>query len=305
MDIENLGGGVLVFKNMVEINHDFLIPYLAELHEKVVHEDFTVIHDDDGKELYAINRSGHRYPLSDIYRVNRIMGFAPDDENDEKYIFFNKCEDAVYSCLIRYIEQFPMILPSLWWRTQGHVVAYRSGSDMGFHSDNDVNYQPGAVPDMQVAIRHVLGAIIYLNDSAESIEECGQYQYVGGEIEFPYLGISHKPKSGDVIMFPSNFMATHRVKELFGGSRYAYISYFSHGSEEPSRGICPSDSDSFKLKSSQVWMPEIFRDYAEYLKTKYGKDLDNHHMLTLPLNRTNKSNGTIQEVIKEKNRDDL
>ena len=305
MDIENLGGGVLVFKNMVEIDHDSLIPYLAELHEKVVHEDFTVIHDDEGNELYAINRSGHRYPLEDIYRVNRIMGFAPDDELDEKYIFFNKCEDAIYSCLLRYIEHFPMILPSLWWKTQGHVVAYRSQSDMGFHSDNDVNYQPGAIPDMQVATRHVVGAIMYFNDSVNSLEECGKYQYVGGELEFAYLGISYKPKSGDVIMFPSNYMGTHRVKECFGGSRYAYISYFAHGSEDPGRGVCPSDSGKFKLKSSQVWMPEVFEDYANYIKSKYGKDLDNNHMLAMPLNRTNKSNGTSEEVIKERNKNDL
>ncbi len=206
MDIENLGGGVLVFRNVVEVDHDFIIPYLAELHEKVVEQDFTIIHDESGNALHAINRSGHRYPLEDIYRVNRITGFAPDDRTDEKHIFFDKCEDAVYSCLIRYVEHFPMILPSLWWRTHGHVVAYRSGSDMGFHSDNDVNYQPGAVPDMQVATRHVVGSILYLNDSANSSEECGDYEYVGGELEFPYLDICYKPKSGDIIMFPSNYI---------------------------------------------------------------------------------------------------
>lgn len=304
MEIENLGGGVLVFKNMVEIDHDSLMPYLSELHEKVVHEDFTVIHDGDGKELYAINRSGHRYPVEDIYRVNRIMNFDPSDSSHKLHGFFDSCEDAIYSCLIRYIEKFPTVLPSLWWKTQGHIVAYRSDSDMGFHSDNDVNYQPNAIPDMQVAIRHVVGAIVYLNDSVESIDLIGKYGYVGGEIEFPYLGVAYKPKSGDVIMFPSNYMGTHRVKKCSGNSRYAYIGYFSHGSEDIARGISPSGKTG-KLMSSQVWIPEIFDDYKKYLEEKYGNSLNNEHLLTLPLSRVYNSNGTTEEVMKEKNKNDL
>lgn len=304
MDIENLGGGVLVFRNVVEIDHDFLLPYLAELHKEVVHKDFTIIHDDDGEPLYAINRSGHRYPLDDIYRVNRIMDFAPDDTSSEKYKFFNTCENAVYSCLIRYVEKFPMVLPSLWWRTQGHIVAYRSGSDMGYHSDNDVNYFPGAVPDMQVAIRHVIGAILYLNDSVDSIEEIGEYGYLGGELEFPYIGVTYKPKSGDIIMFPSNYMGTHRVKECQGNPRYAYISYFSHGSEDEKRGVSPSEKTQ-KIQSSQVWIPEIFADYQKYLDSKYGDRVNDQHFLTLPLTRIYRSNGTTEEVMREKSKNDL
>ena len=302
MKIENLGGGVLLFRNVVNVNHEMLIPYLKELHEKVVTEDFTVIHDADGNELYAINRSGHRYPVGDLYKVNRIMGFAPEDKATEKYKFFKECEDAVYACMLRYIEKFPMVLPSLWWRTQGHVVGYRSGGGMGWHSDNDVNYQPGAIPDMQVATRHVVGSIIYLNDSVDDESQINDYEYVGGELEFIYLGISYKPKSGDLIMFPSNYLGTHRVNDCFGGSRFAYISYFSHGSEDVARGIAPC-SKTDRIISTQVWIPEIFKDYENYLKEKYNsQDLSMHGDLTLPLNRTNTSNGTTEEVMKEKNK---
>lgn len=304
MDIECLGGGVIVFKNAVTVNQEMLIPYLMELHEKVVTEDFTVIHDENGNELYAVNRSGHRYPIEDIYKVNRIMGFAPDDTTSEKYKFFRECEDAVYSCVLRYIEKYPMVLPSLWWRAQGHIVGYRSGSSMGWHSDNDVNYQPGAIPDMQVATRHVVGSIIYLNSSVDSDDQIEKYEYVGGELEFIYLGISYKPKSGDLIMFPSNYLGTHRVKECTGNSRFAYISYFSQGSEDVNKGISPSEK-SDRIISTQVWVPEIFIDYESYLKDKYGDDLVNHSDLTLPLNRTNTSNGTTEEVIREKSKNDL
>jgi hypothetical protein len=175
---------------------------------------------------------------------------------------------------------------------------------MGFHSDNDVNYQPGAIPDMQVATRHVLGSIIYFNDSVDSLKEISKHEYIGGELEFLYLGISYKPKSGDLIMFPSNYMGTHRVAPCSGGSRYAYVSYFSHGSPDIERGINPAESLP-KIMSGQIWIPEIFNDYAKHIEKKYGADLINRPELTLPLKRQSTSDGTTKEVLREKRKNDL
>ena len=115
-EFENLGSGVVVFKNIIDVDQDFLIPYLAELHKKVVEEDFTIIHNENGEALYAVNRSGHRYELSTINDVNRIMGFATEDQESKEYKFFQNCESEIYQCLIRYVEQYPLVLPSLWWK---------------------------------------------------------------------------------------------------------------------------------------------------------------------------------------------
>lgn len=304
MEPVDLGGGVLLFRKVVDIDQDFVIPYLADLHDKTVSEEFTIIKDKEGKELYGINRSGHRYLIEDIHKVNRIMGFATDDENSKYHKFFTACEDTIYACLLRYIERFPMVLPSLWWKTQGHVAAYRSGSEMGLHSDNDVNYQPNAVPDMQVATRHVIGAILYLNDSVDIKDQIGKYEYTGGELVFHYLNIEYKPKAGDIVMFPSNYMGTHKVKQCYGNSRYAYIAYFSQGSPDEKRGISPI-GESTKILSTQVWIPEVFSDFSKYIQEKYGNDLVNHPLLTLPLNRINNSSGTIDEVLAERSKNDL
>ena len=114
-EAEHLGSGVVVFRKVIEVDQDFLIPYIAELHKKVVAEDFTIIHDDDGKAIYAINRSGHRYNIETINDVNRIMGFATEDKESDAYKFFYKCESEIYQCLLRYVEQYPLVLPSLWW----------------------------------------------------------------------------------------------------------------------------------------------------------------------------------------------
>lgn len=295
-EVENLGSGVIVFKNVIDIDHDFLIPYIAKLQEKVVAEDFTIIHDDSGNAIYAINRSGHRFELDKINDVNRIMGFATEDKASDVYKFFENCEEEVYQCLIRYVDHFPLILGSLWWKEQGHVVAYKVSYGMGYHSDNDVNYQPGAIPDLQLATRHVVGCILYLNDSVDSVDDITKYEFVGGELDFKYLNITYKPKSGDIVFFPSNYMASHQVKEIQHGARYAYISYFSQGSPDVVHGINPADSLPL-IMSGQVWIPELFDDYKNYITNKYGDDTRHS---SSPFSRFADSNGTQEEVLREK-----
>jgi hypothetical protein len=232
------------------------------------------------------------------------MGFATDDKDSKTYKFFEHCESEIYQCLIRYIEQYPLVLPSLWWKEQGHVVAYSPNSAMGFHSDNDVNYQPGAVPDLQLATRHVVGCILYFNDSVDSVEEIKKHEFTGGELDFSYLDVTYKPKTGDIVFFPSNYMASHKVGDVKNGARYAYISYFSHGSPDVSRGINPAENLPLVM-SGQVWMHDLFNDYKQYITDKYGNELSRNSHLTLPFARVADSSGTQAEVLHEKPRNKI
>jgi predicted 2-oxoglutarate/Fe(II)-dependent dioxygenase YbiX len=298
---EELSTGVILFKNVIDIDQDLIIPYLFSLKEKALQEDYTIIYSDQDEPLYAVNRSGHRYDIEDMDKsCSHIMHFA-DQQDSLYYKFFETCENTIYQCLLRYIEKFPMAAPCLWWKTQGHVVAYSPGSSFGLHADNDVNYQPGAIPDQQLATRNVIGAIMYFNDSVDELSEIKNYEYVGGEIIFPYLNVTYKPKAGDLIMFPSNFLAAHEVKECFGGYRYGYVGYFAHGSSDESRGINIREKNS-TIDSGQVWIPELFDDYFNYIKEKYGNSLFNYPELTRPIKRSNTSNGTTQEVEKERSK---
>lgn len=50
--------------------------------------------------------------------------------------------------------------------------------------------------------------------------------YDGGEIEFKYFPVKHKPKANELIVFPSNYIYMHRVNPVTRGIRYAVISWW-------------------------------------------------------------------------------
>lgn len=87
------------------------------------------------------------------------------------------------------------------------LIAYRPGTGMGLHRDN-VN------PDDLI---NVFGVVIYLNDN-----------YLGGEIYYPDIGLSVKPKAGSLVVHPAGLL--HGVKEVEEGVRYM-ISTFVKGDE--------------------------------------------------------------------------
>ena len=67
----------------------------------------------------------------------------------------------------------------------------------------------------------VLSTVGYLNDN-----------YDGGEINFPYVGVTVKPEAGSVIFFPSNFVYVHEVKPMANGIRYAVPQWY-HSLKDP------------------------------------------------------------------------
>jgi len=298
---KHLGCGIVLFENVVNVDQDTILPFIASLKEKAIKEDYTIIYDDADKPLYAINRSGHRYVVEDILKSSsHIMNFVDENTPNDIINFFDQCEKIFYQGVLNYTTIFPMILTSLWWRTQGHILAYGPGSAMGLHSDNDVNYQPGFEPDLQVATRSVVGTIIYLNDSVNTISDFNKNEYLGGEIYFPYANITYKPKTGDMLMFPSNYLGSHEISPCKEGSRYAYIGYFSQGSPHLERGINITHGEIPVGSQGQIWMPNIVKDYVEFVENNY-KDLDSFKRddLLRASKRVHNSANTVKEMRNE------
>jgi predicted 2-oxoglutarate/Fe(II)-dependent dioxygenase YbiX len=64
----------------------------------------------------------------------------------------------------------------------------------------------------------VYGLVLYYNDN-----------YDDGEIEYPNLEITHKPKAGSLIIHNAEY--SHKVREVTSGTRYM-TTFFVYGNEE-------------------------------------------------------------------------
>lgn len=278
-----LAPGIIVFNDTIDFN-DKIINLFDQLKQTAIDENYNFIKDHLNKVLYGINKSGHRIPVEDINKTCvRISNILAKKEYNISPI--NDLEEILYKLLLKYIEKYPQVLPCIWWKTKGHGLIYSNDSSLGLHSDNDINYMPGAEPDYQLGLRHVLAAICYFNTSG--------IDYVGGEINFPYYNVTYSPKAGDVLFFPSNFLAAHEVNLIKQGVRYCYLEYYGQGSSDPERGISISN-DSDNVTSGQVWLNNLPLDYKKYIIDKYGES--NLGELLRPIRDNYPSSNTKEEL---------
>jgi hypothetical protein len=82
------------------------------------------------------------------------------------------------------------------------------------------------------------------------------------------------------------------------GERYAYVGYFSQGSNHVEKGVNIRQSSNV-MDSGQVWMPNIVDDYLDQIEKKYTKDDEQKiYLLTEAAKRTLTSNNTNKEIKK-------
>lgn len=278
-----LSSGIVLFENCFSFSKE-IISYYENLKLPSLADHYNLVKDEYGNYVYGINKSGHRIPFKDIDKTCIRISSYINKEYPEALL---QLEEITYNFLIKYIEIYPQVLPCLWWKTKGHGLVYSAGSSLGLHSDNDINYIPGAEPDYQVGIRHVLACICYFNTSG--------VDYDGGEIIFPYHNLTLKPKAGDILFFPANFLAAHEVDRINSGSRYSYLEYYGHGSSDPNRGV-NIVNDSPHARSGQVWLKNLPDDYKHYIISKYGES--NLGELLRPI-RNNYTSSNIKEELNE------
>ena len=95
------------------------------------------------------------------------------------------------------------------------VRQYHKGSKFNYHYDD---FLEEIFPQWFARRKNILSCTVYFNDN-----------YEGGDIEFS-SGKSYKPSTGDVIIFPSNWMFYHKVNEMISGIKYSGTFWFYYGS---------------------------------------------------------------------------
>lgn len=244
MKEHKFANGIVEFREAIEIDQEFFAGWLNRRRENEPN-DYTI--DDDGN---YINRGGYRFtPEEYLSAPGRFLNLLPVNVLDEDKAFVEALDDALFNCLQRYVEIFPEVSQSVWWRSPGHVATYTKGQHMGSHHDNAIPYRPGVNPENEHAIQNVITASVALNDD-----------YSGGQLEFPHAGLSIRPPIGTALFYPSNYIGAHGVKPVIFGERYSYLQFYGHGTPKAANIV-------FKTNSAE-WFPNLLsaRDQEDVSK---------------------------------------
>jgi hypothetical protein len=268
MPMESLGGGVIRFPNAVQIDREKITAW-CDKNAKKAHEQRWTYHKDDSGVTYATNEDGNKFSLEQIEEVPvRLLNPVEEHTEPEFVEIFRYWEDQIYKCLIRYIDEYPMVLGTIWWRSRGHLLRYDAGDYLGIHNDNDSNFRSTKgkryIPKGQAQMRQTVAVMLYMNDCVNSEEEYDGTNYVGGNLFFPYLGVETTPKMGDIFIFPTNYIATHGVKTVEKGHRYGYLEFFSQGSSDESVLISVAEADECDGWCRPHWIDALYDDYHKY-----------------------------------------
>lgn len=207
MKMQHFGNGVVLIEGLVP--KDEIKSYdISTIEKNCTPQGFEKI---DGK-LYT--KGGYEYnPETDS--ISYPLRF---NENIDKVNFTNKLVSFIYDAAVNYCKVFPNALECVTEHKQFHYIKYSQNARMGAHSDCSASYKKDSIEVISnSAINNTLSTSIVLNEDFE-----------GGEFEFPILGIDIKLRAGDGIIYPSNFMGCHGVKEVTAGVRWAFLSFFSH-----------------------------------------------------------------------------
>ena len=273
-DVEpkHLGGGVVLFEKAADLDWDWMYDFCKNSVEQEKKDMYTPAKSPDNLHDGYINRSGFWFTQKSIeempYRATRIHS-NPDLQAIKTLAFLDQVK---YHCLIKYMELFPQAYKCVWWYSKGHITEYKNGSYMGPHADIQTDYRYGFPhPSGQLAMKNVIGTIFYINDSVDDVNELNGKNFTEGIHEFTYLNIAYKPKKGDVLMFPSDYMATHKIHPTMQGNRYAYLGWYCQGT--PNKEFNEHVSDPLSdpgsiIREVNVYLPFLRDDYFNYIKKK-------------------------------------
>lgn len=249
MQIKHLGCGVVVFDDAINIDKSLIDGYISHLRETGATEVFTEQLDKDGNVTHALNPTGYEFDLEAVSMAPERYVQIYNDKTPQMYKnFLQECEDVFYRCIVEYCKIFPVALESIWWRTRGHVATYRNGQNIGPHSDTAIPHVFGEKPVNQFPLHNTVTATLGFNE-----------EFSGGDVYFRAWDITVPPKTGRVIMYPSNFMGTHEVAPVTDGERYVYLSWFCFG--DTGMPLPPISEQG--LEQMWKWLPNLKADVGE------------------------------------------
>lgn len=137
--------------------------------------------------VYLTNIYGQN---SYLYWAHNIIGYGIKRVIEEMFSFY-KLNDNEHSIYISNDEGF-------------QLLRYEKGDYYKLHVDNGGE-----------KVNRILSVLIYLNDD-----------YDGGETYFTRQNVKVKGKTGDILVFPSNYCYHHSAEEVKEGTKYSVVTWF-------------------------------------------------------------------------------
>lgn len=133
-------------------------------------------------------------------------------------------ENAALSEVLKHYGERYSIPFKMQARNNAHLTKWNmlKGFSMNAHSDSETpSRKPALVGNFY---QYNITSLSYLTDD-----------YLGGELHFPEFELTIKPKSGDMLLFPSRYK--HQILELKSEHRYTMPMFFQFDVEDTVEGI--------------------------------------------------------------------
>jgi hypothetical protein len=284
---EHLGGGVIIFRNAIEYDFSSALNMFEQMLDEEHSQMYEIAQDPQtGEEVY-LNKSGYLFTKDSVDSMPRRASSVHQDTRHEVIELLTFMEESKDKYLLKYFEKFPLSYNCIWWKVKGHIVSYKDDVYLGPHSDISAEYVYGIhQTSNELALRNVISSIVYINSSVDDDSMLNGINFTGGHHYFNYLEIDYAPKAGDIMMFPSNYMAAHEVKPVIKGHRVSYLGWYCQGTPNPlvHEDVCdPLKNPDLGLISTNVYLPTLREDYRSYLISR-GYDISSEEYRVTNLN---------------------
>lgn len=127
----------------------------------------------------------------------------PSEQSLNLQQLWQDCFDRKRQAVLDYSRRYN--LHDLRYWEAFNFIKYEPGNHFMEHHDHGYSYNC------------TVSLVAYVNDD-----------YEGGEIAFRLQGLNYKPKAGDLVIFPSNFMYPHTAKPVISGTKYSIVTMLDY-----------------------------------------------------------------------------
>jgi hypothetical protein len=195
---EELFPGVWVYRDVIKKDLD-VINRLNEIGESAVKEGDSRYSWTFGFVGYSERRPSYR-DCEDIK-----IGDIPSPANETQKLVNNLWSDlrkAQDDAVKDYCNRFNVKMN--YWEVM-NCIRYGKGQHFQEHADHGFSYSA------------TVSLVAYVNDD-----------YEGGNLFFPKIGLDIKPKAGDLYIFPSTYLFSHRAMPVEDGMKFSIVTMLDY-----------------------------------------------------------------------------